>query len=88
MRGFIKTILGVIFCFFYWLICVKLTSYDKNRLRSMGVETQEELDEVVRRKCEAHSRMMEEDEATGNMRRYPLTTPVIIQKRGGVRVIL
>lgn len=32
-----------IFDFFYWLICIKLTSIEKNKLRRFGVGSREEL---------------------------------------------
>ncbi|KAL2677032.1 hypothetical protein Neosp_010799 [[Neocosmospora] mangrovei] len=50
MWDFLNSLLKAIFEFIHWLVFVKLTNREKNRLRQMGFESQEELDELMRQR--------------------------------------
>ncbi|KAI8714575.1 hypothetical protein NCS52_01177600 [Fusarium sp. LHS14.1] len=50
MWDFLNSLLKAIIGFIHWLVFVKLTDWEKNRLRRMGVESQEELEELMRQR--------------------------------------
>jgi hypothetical protein len=71
MWRFLDSILGLIFEFIHWLVFVKLTNWEKERLRRMGVESQEELDELVRQRCEARTSQISPEQEAEFLRRHP-----------------
>ncbi|KAM6522180.1 hypothetical protein FALCPG4_011864 [Fusarium falciforme] len=71
MWRFLDSTLGLIFEFIHWLVFVKLTNWEKERLRRMGVESQEELDELVRQRCEARTSQISLEQEAEFLHRHP-----------------
>lgn len=76
MWRFLDSILGLIFEFIHWLVFVKLTNWEKERLRRMGVKSQEELDELVRQRCEARTSQISPEQEAEFLCRHPQVSQV------------
>ena len=76
MWRFLDSILGLILEFIHWLVFVKLTNWDKERLRRMGVDSQEELDELMRQRFETQTSHISPEQEAELLRRFPQVSQV------------
>ncbi|KAJ4233337.1 hypothetical protein NW759_002117 [Fusarium solani] len=82
MWRFLDSVLGLIFEFIHWLVFVKLTNWEKERLRRMGVKSQEELDELVRQRCEARTSQISPEQEAEFLCRHPQILEAFRQREG------
>lgn len=78
MWRFLNSILVSIIGFIHWLVFVKLTNWEKENMRQMGLESREEQNELLRQRLEGEFRHIQigpEQEAEF-LRRFPEVSQV------------
>lgn len=85
MWDFLNSLLKAILEFIYWLVFVKLTNWEKNRLRQMGFESQEELDELMRQRYKDEIGDFSPEQEAELIRRYPKVSQVSRPSEGMIR---